>query len=120
MRVIQVSIIALALWLIAGTEVQRTAAGAPDDRPAIAVAERLATQSELDAVSLNIVDAKLALSLAVEVQIQIELAGNQEECWPARLEKRKRRSSAANRLRRPPGVAIAVRSSLAERVDSAT
>ncbi len=74
MRVIQVSIIALALWLIAATWVQRTVAGAPDDRPAIAVAERLATQSELDAVSLNIVDAKLALSLAVEVQIQIELS----------------------------------------------
>ena len=73
MRVIDVSAIVLAPWLIAGATVQRAAAEEPIDRPAAITAERLATQSDLDAVSLSIVDEKLATSLAVEMHIQIEL-----------------------------------------------
>ncbi len=73
MRVIDVSAIVLAPWLIAGTAIQRAAAEEPVELPTAVTVQRLATPSDLDAVSLNIVDEKLATSLAVEMQIQIEL-----------------------------------------------
>jgi hypothetical protein len=65
---------ALTVWLVAGAVLSHTVADEPDVRPDIVALEYLAPQSELDAVRLSIVDEKLALSLAVEMHIQIELA----------------------------------------------
>jgi hypothetical protein len=62
------------MWLVVGAALTHAAADEPDVRPDIAAPECLAPQSELDAVSLTIIDEKLALSLAVETHIQIELA----------------------------------------------
>ena len=50
------------------------AADEPVARPAIAAQKYLVPQSEIDAIRLSMVDEKLALSLAVETHIQIELA----------------------------------------------
>jgi predicted outer membrane protein len=65
---------ALTLWLVVGAVLSHLAADEPDIRPDVVAPEYLAPQSELEAVRLNIVDEKLALSLAVEMHIQIELA----------------------------------------------
>jgi hypothetical protein len=64
----------LIIWLVVGTLLTHIAAHEPDVAPDTVALEYLAPQSELDAVSLSIVDEKLALSLAVETHIQIELA----------------------------------------------
>jgi predicted outer membrane protein len=62
------------VWLVAGLALAPAAADELDARPTIVAPECLAPQNELDAVSLTIIDEKLALSLAVETHIQIELA----------------------------------------------
>jgi hypothetical protein len=62
------------MWLVAGAVLTHATADEPDARPDLIAPERLAPQGELDAVRLSIVDEKLALSLAVEAHIQIELA----------------------------------------------
>jgi len=73
MRIHDFSTIALSLWLLAGGTIPHALADETSDRPTAPVDERLASQSELDAVCLNLIDEKLALSLAVETHIQIEL-----------------------------------------------
>lgn len=65
---------ALALSVVAGTVLAPVAGDEPDALIAIVASECLVPQSELDKVSLTIIDEKLALSLAVETHIQIELA----------------------------------------------
>lgn len=64
--------LAFALCLVAG--VVPATADELDARPTSEAPECLAPQSELDAVSLTIIDEKLALGLAVETHVQIELA----------------------------------------------
>jgi hypothetical protein len=74
MRVIRFPTAGLAALLVLGGGLLRTATA--DEAGATGAGrEILASQGELDAVSLNVVDEKLALSLAVETHIQIELAG---------------------------------------------
>jgi predicted outer membrane protein len=65
---------ALTMWVVAGSVLPNVAADEFDVRPDVVAPEYLAPQRELDAVKLSVVDEKLALSLAVEAHIQIELA----------------------------------------------
>jgi hypothetical protein len=74
MRVSHLSAILVAALAVCLCGVKPAAADESPGQGPVVGPERLVAPSELDAISLSMVDEKIALSLAVETHIQIELA----------------------------------------------